>query len=78
MDIFLIVVGILCFLAGIVLFIYSVYQKQSISYAEGAEKSKRAGSFFAIGIGLIVFVLGGSITIVPTDYTGVRMTMGQI
>lgn len=77
-DIFLIVVGILCFLAGIVLFIYSVYQKQSISYAEGAEKSKRAGSFFAIGIGLIVFVLGCSITIVPTGYTGVRITMGQI
>lgn len=74
----MIVAGILCVLAGIVLFIYSVYQKQSISYAEGAEKSKRVGSFFAIGVGLIIFVLGCSITIVPTGYTGVRITMGQI
>ena len=78
MEIFLIIVGILCVVAGMVLFIFSAYQKQSLGTAEGAVKSKRIGAFLVMGIGVLIFVFGNSITIVPTGYTGVRIAMGQV
>lgn len=41
------------------------------------EPNKRRG-FIIIIVGLIVAILGASIVIIPTGYTGVKTTMGQI
>lgn len=67
MNTFITIVGILFLFISIAVWIFK------------SLKNKKAGlcKYFAL-IGVVIFVLGCSFTIVPTGYTGVKTTFGQI
>lgn len=67
MNIFICIVGILLIIAGVAYCIYSRFQ------------TVRTKSFLWFIVAGIVFItLSSSFTIIPTGYTGVRTTFGQI
>lgn len=76
MNVLIIILGIVLVIAGIVLASYSAYQKSEYN----SETPKRVKKLIPICIvvGLVVFVAGFSFKIVPTGYTGVRTTFGQV
>ena len=73
MNIFLILCGIAAFIVGIICTFVI------IAYNDTHNKQKK---FTAVPIliitGLVLIVLGNSFTIIPTGYTGVRTTFGQV
>lgn len=68
MNVILIVLGIVIFLVAIG---FIVYRKSSEEKVETKLKA-------AIAFSLVLILIGSSITVVPTGYTGVRTTFGQI
>lgn len=68
MESFFVFIGIALIIASIVLFI--------IPNKKNNGNSKLAKVMIAAGV--VIFLLGGSFKIVPTGYTGVRTTFGQI
>lgn len=77
MNLFLIIVGAIIFVAGII-WLWGI----SSIEAEESDKAwlKKCRRLSAIGcpIGVILFVAGFCFTIVPTGFTGVRITLGQV
>lgn len=76
MNVFLIILGIVAFIAGIVLAIYATYQKSE--YGKNVPKGMKTITRLCIILGIIVFIFGCCFKIVPTGYTGVRTTFGQV
>lgn len=76
MNVFLIILGIVALIAGIILAICAAYKKSE--YGESFPKCIKVLTKLCIIVGAIVFLLGLSFKIVPTGYTGVRTTFGQI
>lgn len=76
MNVFLIILGIAGLIAGIILASYSAYQKSE--YNTSASKGMKNLTRLCVVLGIIVFVAGFSFKIVPTGYTGVRTTFGQV
>ena len=76
MNVLIIILGIVSVIAGIVLASYFAYQK--IEYSSETPKGVKKLIPTCIVVGLIVFVAGFSFKIVPTGYTGVRTTFGQV
>ena len=69
MNTFISIVGILLLVAGIVGVV--------ISLSMGKRTIKKLG-IAGVLIGLVLIVLGSSFVIIPTGYTGVRTTFGQV
>lgn len=76
MNVFLIILGIAGLIAGIILANYSAYQKSE--YNTNVSKGMKNLTRLCVVLGIIVFVAGFSFKIVPTGYTGVRTTFGQV
>lgn len=78
MDIALIIIGIVGAVAGFVVpFILQAIENDK-SYGSSAKKVKKTG-WFILGIAMVlIFILGCSFTIIPTGYSGVRTTFGQV
>lgn len=76
MNVFLIILGIAGLIAGIILASYSAYQKSE--YNTNVSKGMKNLTRLCVVLGIIVFVAGFSFKIVPTGYTGVRTTFGQV
>lgn len=76
MSIILTIIGIVLFFGGI---IAGYSMKQYEVEEKGNEKAKFPKGFVIVAlIGLIVFGVGNSLVIIPTGYTGVKSTFGQI
>lgn len=69
MNTFISIVGILLLVAGVVGVV--------ISISMGKRTIKKLG-IAGVLIGLVLIVLGSSFVIIPTGYTGVRTTFGQV
>ena len=69
MNTFISIVGILLLVAGVVGVV--------ISLSMGKRTIKKLG-IAGVLIGLVLIVLGSSFVIIPTGYTGVRTTFGQV
>jgi regulator of protease activity HflC (stomatin/prohibitin superfamily) len=80
MNVFMIIIGILAIIAGVVA--PTVLQERTDRsrrrYGEEPKKVNKAPWRIMIAIGIILFALGNSFEIIPTGYTGVRTTFGQI
>ena len=76
MSIILTIIGIILFFGGI---IAGCSLKQYEIEEKGNEKAKFPKGFvIVVLVGLIVFGVGNSLVIIPTGYTGVKSTFGQI
>lgn len=76
MSIILAIIGIVLFFGGI---IAGCSLKQYEIEKKGNEKAKFPKGFVVVVlVGLIVFGVGNSLVIIPTGYTGVKSTFGQI
>lgn len=76
MSIILTIIGIVLFFGGI---IAGCSLKQYEIEEKGNEKAKFPKGFVVVVlVGLIVFGVGNSLVIIPTGYTGVKSTFGQI
>ena len=76
MSIILTIIGIVLFFGGI---IAGYSMKQYEIEENGNEKAKFPKGFVIVAlVGLIVFGVGNSLVIIPTGYTGVKSTFGQI
>ena len=72
MNIFLTILGIAILVTGIVLFFFT-------ASPNGTETAKIKGyGKWALVVGIVVLLTGTSFKIIPTGYTGVRTTFGQI
>ena len=79
MNVFLIIVGILAAIAGIVIpIILQANAESHRRYGEDVKKINKAPWHIILILGIILFILGNSFEIIPTGYTGVRTTFGQI
>lgn len=76
MNVFLIILGLVSVIGGIVLACYWAYQKSE--YDAKTPKKAKLTTTLCIVLGLCVFVFGFCFKIVPTGYTGVRTTFGQV
>lgn len=75
MNIFMIIVGIVLVLASVI----TPIVMQSVSnYNNTGESVKKVKWLIAGLVGILIFILGLSFTIIPTGYTGVRTTFGQV
>ena len=75
MNIFLTVVGVLAVVAGIILACIAAYYKRE--YSEKRPILKTLGIVLTV-FGLLFVICFQSFTIVPTGYTGVKTTFGQV
>lgn len=76
MSIILTIIGIVLFFGGIIAW---CSLKQYEIEENGNEKAKFPKGFVVVVlVGLIVFGVGNSLVIIPTGYTGVKSTFGQI
>ena len=76
MNIFLIIVGLISAITGIALACYFAYQKSE--WDEQTPARVKLITALCIVLGLCIFVFGFCFKIVPTGYTGVRTTFGQV
>lgn len=76
MNVLLIILGVLAVIAGVTLVGISAYQKSE--YNRRLSKKWKVLTVVCIVLGVCVFVLGFCFKIVPTGYTGVRTTFGQV
>lgn len=76
MNAFFVTLGIVGIVVGIILVIVAAYQKSEYNDKLAAGTKRIARPFIILGV--VIFVLGFSFKIVPTGYTGVRTTFGQI
>lgn len=75
MNVFITVVGAILFIVAIVLG-YS-WKAYAIEHGNKAAKFPKGGVVIAL-FGFVAFIIGNSFVIIPTGYTGVRTTFGQI
>ena len=78
MNVFMIIVGILLAVAGIIVPIILQSVENSRSYGSSSRKIAKGKWVAMLIAGVLVFLIGCSFTIIPTGYTGVRTTFGQI
>ena len=79
MNVFLIVIGIVAAIAGIVIpIILQDNANRHARYNEQAAKVKKAPWIALMIFGIAMFIAGNCFEIIPTGYTGVRTTFGQI
>ena len=79
MNVFLIVVGILAIIAGIVgPIIVNTVRNDRRRYNETVKPVKKTAWMALILVGILMFIFGNAFVIIPTGYTGVRVTFGQI
>lgn len=79
MNIMLIILGMLAIVAGIIVPIVLQYNAENNRrYGETPKKIKKTAWIALLLVGIVVFMLGHSFEIIPTGYTGVRTTFGQI
>lgn len=79
MNVFLIVIGILATIVGIVVPIILQYRvNENTRYGETPKKVKKTAWIAMALIGVLLFVGGCSFEIIPTGYTGVRVMFGQV
>ena len=79
MNVLCIIIGILAVAAGIVVpIILQVRENNNVGYGETAKKVKKTGWVALALVGVMVFTLGCSFEIIPTGYSGVRTTFGQV
>lgn len=76
MNAILILLGAAAFIVGVSLLIDAAYHKSE--YAEDVPKAVKTSMRLCIILGIVVFVAGLCFKIVPTGYTGVRTTFGQV
>lgn len=74
MNVLLLILGIIVFIGSIALILFNKYRKSEGDNPIGSNKGFAA----MIVLGVLLFVASFSFTIVPTGYTGVRSTFGQI
>ena len=74
LNFIIVIVGILCIAGAIV---PTIFTKMTGKKNTGTGKSKTRNTVF-IAVGIVLFIGGMSFTIIPTGYTGVRTTFGQI
>lgn len=72
MNVFLIVLGIVAFIVGVVLTI------PKSKYGDDVVKGVKVATRLCVVLGVVVFVIGMSFKIIPTGYTGIRTTLGQV
>lgn len=77
MNVLLIILGAAAVITGVALAIHTGYMKSEYSNYKQS-KTKKTSTALCITLGVIVFVLGFCFKIVPTGYTGVRTTFGQV
>lgn len=75
MNVLFVILGVISVVAGIVLLCVNAYRK---SEHDDAPIGGKAGSRALIIAGALIFIAGFSFTIIPTGYTGVKSTFGQI
>lgn len=75
MNVLFVILGVISVVAGIVLLCVNAHRK---SEYDGAPIGGKAGSRALIIAGALIFIAGFSFTIIPTGYTGVKSTFGQI
>lgn len=75
MNTVFIIIGILMVVAGIVLTAYNSYRRNN-DY--DVPNSKKVLTVILCVVGIVLFVIGFCFKIVPTGYTGVRVTFGQV
>lgn len=75
MNVLFVILGVISVVAGIVLLCVNAYRK---SEYDDAPIGGKAGSRALIIAGALIFIAGFSFTIIPTGYTGVKSTFGQI
>lgn len=79
MNILLIVFGFLALIAGIIVPIILQYlENVSTRYGTTPKKIKKTAWIVMLLVGIMLFVIGHSFEIIPTGYTGVRVTLGQV
>lgn len=80
MNVFCILIGILAAIMGIVIPIILQIREDNGAHYERREskKIKKTGWVTLCLIGIMIFTIGCSFEIIPTGYTGVRTTFGQI
>ncbi len=77
MEIFIIILGAAVAVAGLIAGIYFSVDHVCGKTKEEQKAQKKIG-LSVMCAGTLVFLLGCSITVVPTGYTGVRITIGQV
>ena len=80
MNVFLIVIGMLAVVAGIFapLVLQERADKHRRRYGEEPAKINKGFWRLIMIVGIVMIILGNSFEIIPTGYTGVRTTFGQI
>lgn len=79
MNTLMIVVGVLAIIAGIVAPIaLTTIAESRRRYGEEAKKINKAPWSLLLILGIAMIIIGDSFAIIPTGYTGVRTTFGQI
>jgi regulator of protease activity HflC (stomatin/prohibitin superfamily) len=79
MNIMLIILGVLAIFAGVVVpIVLRVNAENNRRYGEAPKKIKKTAWTALLLAGIAMFMLGHSFEIIPTGYTGVRTTFGQI
>lgn len=79
MNILMIIFGFLAVLAGIIVPIIIQYNiNENTRYGETPKKAKRTAWTVMLLAGIMLFMIGHSFEIIPTGYTGVRVTLGQV
>ena len=76
MNVFLIILGIAAIITGIVLKIVATYLKSE--YGHKVPVNTKRITRLCVILGTVIFVAGFCFKIVPTGYTGVRTTLGQV
>lgn len=79
MNIFCIVIGIIAALVGVIVpIVLQVRENNNCGYGATAKKVKKTGWVALVMVGVVVFIFGCSFVILPTGYSGVRTTFGQV
>ena len=74
MNVLLLILGIIVFIGGVVMISFNKYRQSEGDNPVGSNK----GFAVMMVLGILLFVGSFSFTIIPTGYTGVRSTFGQI
>lgn len=78
MTVFLKIFSIILFIAAIAVPAIINYAREENSYSDNVKKVKKSYTFIGVIVAVILFVVSCSFVIIPTGYSGVRTTFGQI
>ncbi len=70
--------GVVIMILGLVAVIRSGWTQKNGADGQNPRWKRKKGGYLVIGAGALVAVFGLSFTIIPTGYTGVRVTFGQV